>query len=155
MRLAKRSCSTPGCGRLAEDGPRCTTCQKEHRQRHDTQRGSPSARGYTEDHRRLRILCFQRDEWKCVDCGFEPDVVRDARAYGLDEPSTEVILAELRDRWQRGDVHLHGDHDIPIQDRPDLRLDLGNYRTRCSKCHSAKTMREVNATSQRLWSRPD
>jgi hypothetical protein len=48
-------------------------------------------------------------------------------------------------QWSRGEKHLHGDHDTPIQDRPDLRFDLDNYRTRCNECHSAKTMREQNA----------
>jgi hypothetical protein len=75
--------------------------------------------------------------------------VRDSRAYELDEPSTTVILAELRDRWRRSDVHLHGDHDVSIQARPDLRLDLDNYKTRCNRCHDAKTMREMRATQQR------
>jgi hypothetical protein len=31
---------------------------------------------------------------------------------------------------------------VPIEQRPDLRLDLDNLRTRCDRCHLAKTMRE-------------
>ena len=72
--------------------------------------------------------------------------MRGARAYGLDEPATDVILAELRERWRLGLKHLHGDHDVPIDRRPDLRLDLDNYRTLCNECHSVKTLRE-----QRGW----
>jgi 5-methylcytosine-specific restriction endonuclease McrA len=77
-----------------------------------------------------------------VDCGWEPDVVRDSRTYGLDSPPISIILEELRQQWHQGKRHLHGDHDIPIEERPDLRLDLDNYRTRCNECHSAKTIKE-------------
>ena len=142
MRLPKRTCATPGCGKLTDSGPRCVDCQRKNSQRQDARRASPWKRGYTDDHRRLRLLAFERDEWRCVDCGFEPNVIIHARKYDLDAPSTDVILSELRERFRRGDTHLHGDHNVPIQDRPDLRLDLDNYRTRCNKCHSAKTMRE-------------
>jgi hypothetical protein len=143
MQLPKRRCSSAGCPRYAlAKGSHCVLCQKLI----DSRRGSPSRRGYDEQHRRLRILCFQRDDWKCVDCGWEPDTVRDARAYDLGEPPTDAILAELLDRWHRGQRHLHGDHDVPIQTRPDLRRDLDNYKTRCNECHSAKTMREQHGT---------
>jgi hypothetical protein len=146
--LPKRNCSN-GCGRQAEGGGRCAPCQKQTDQR----RGSPTQRGYDKDHRRLRIQCFQRDNWRCVDCGWEPDVIRDCRIYQLDEPPIQVILDELRARWQRNDRHLHGDHDTPIQDRPDLRLDLDNYKTRCNECHSAKTIRE-NPPNPQTWLKP-
>ena len=52
------------------------------------------------------------------------------------------VLAQLRARFHRGERHLHADHQIPIEERPDLRLDLDNLRTRCNLCHAAKTMRE-------------
>jgi 5-methylcytosine-specific restriction enzyme A len=146
MRLAKRACSTPGCAGLAENGPRCEACKKLQDRVYESRRGSPWRRGYDDVHQRLRIQCFQRDGWRCVDCGWEPDVIREARLYGLPEPPTDVILRELRQRFNRDDVHLHGDHDIPIEQRPDLRLDLDNYRTRCNRCHSAKTMRELKGT---------
>jgi 5-methylcytosine-specific restriction endonuclease McrA len=58
------------------------------------------------------------------------------------------VLAELRDRHNRGDRHLHADHQIPVADRPDLRLDLDNLRTRCDGCHRAKTVRETRGTGR-------
>lgn len=78
-----------------------------------------------------------------MDCGWKPDIIRQCAEYALDAPPLEAILDELRIRKNRNDTHLHGEHDIPIQQRPDLRLELDNYRTRCSVCHSAKTMREL------------
>ena len=137
--LPKRSCSK-GCGRLVEGGGPCSECSRKREQ----QRGSSYSRGYDTNHRRLRVQCFQRDGWKCVDCGWEPDVVKDARAYGLEEPPANVILEELRVRWHNNQTHLHGDHDTPIQANPDQRLDVDNYQTRCNECHSRKTMREQN-----------
>jgi hypothetical protein len=65
-----------------------------------------------------------------------------SRTYGLEEPPTSVILEELRKRWHANLRHLHGDHDVPIEQRPDLRLDLDNYKTRCNECHAAKTLIE-------------
>jgi hypothetical protein len=92
------------------------------------------------------VLCFIRDEWRCVDCGWEPNVVRDFRQFGLGPPPTHQVLAELKERFSLGERHLHADHQLTIESRPDLRLDLDNVRTRCNTCHSAKTMREsVNA----------
>jgi 5-methylcytosine-specific restriction endonuclease McrA len=58
------------------------------------------------------------------------------------------VLAELRDRHNRRERHLHADHQVPIEDRPDLRLDLDNLRTRCDGCHRAKTVRETRGTGR-------
>jgi 5-methylcytosine-specific restriction endonuclease McrA len=69
-------------------------------------------------------------------------VVTDFRRFELGPPRVEQVLAELRERFSRGEKHLHADHQIPIEQRPDLRLELDNLRTRCNSCHSAKTMRE-------------
>jgi 5-methylcytosine-specific restriction endonuclease McrA len=43
---------------------------------------------------------------------------------------------------------LHADHQIPVVERPDLRLDLDNLRTRCDRCHRAKTVRETAGTGR-------
>jgi 5-methylcytosine-specific restriction enzyme A len=135
-------CSMPGCPELTLGGP-CQVHRRQQQRGHDMRRGTPTERGYDADHRRLRILCFQRDRWRCVDCGWEPVIVADFRRFELGDPPTDRILAELRDRHNRKERHLHADHQIPISERPDLRLDLDNLRTRCDGCHNAKTMREV------------
>jgi 5-methylcytosine-specific restriction endonuclease McrA len=140
-RVPRHACATPGCSNVTETA-RCTACEKKQQQATDVRRVSRSLRGYDDIHQRLRILCFIRDAWTCVDCGWMPDVVRDAALYGLDEPPQDVILEELRRRFNRNERHLHADHQIPIEQRPDLRRDLDNYQTRCNECHSAKTMRE-------------
>ncbi len=69
----------------------------------------------------------------------------DFRQFELGPAPVEQVLAELRERFSRGERHLHADHQIPITVRPDLRLDLDNLRTRCNTCHSAKTMRELKS----------
>ncbi|MGI8746321.1 MAG: HNH endonuclease [Bryobacteraceae bacterium] len=112
-------------------------------------RGTPLERGYDAHHRRLRVLCFQRDGWRCVDCGWEPDLSADFRRFDLGDPPTDRVLAELRDRHNRGERHLHADHQVPIAERPDLRLDLDNLKTRCDACHRAKTNRETVAGTGR------
>ena len=143
-RLPGRNCSTPQCKGRATHGPKCDDCWRTLSEHNRTaHRLPPSQRGYDDVHRRLRVLAFQRDEWTCVDCGWQPDCIRECRAIGIEDPPTDVILAELRQRRIRNQRHLHGEHDQPIEDRPDLRTDLDNYRTRCSACHSAKTAREI------------
>ena len=137
----KRPCSSPGCRALCEEGSFCP----EHRRQQDKQRGAPPARGYDADHRKLRILSFQRDAWRCVDCGWEPDIVADCRRFDLGEPPVEKVLKELRQRLNRGERHLHADHRIPIAVRPDLRLVLDNFQTLCDRCHNRKTLAETNA----------
>jgi 5-methylcytosine-specific restriction endonuclease McrA len=131
----------PRCPELTPGGP-CEQHRRVRQREHDARRGTPSSRGYNADHRRLRVRCFQRDGWRCVDCGWEPDLVRDFRKYDLGDPPVDRILDELRARFSQHVRHLHADHQIPIEQRPDLRLDLDNLRTRCNLCHGAKTMRE-------------
>ena len=140
--LPKRPCNWPGCKALCDGDAYCP----EHRRRQDERRGTSAERGYDADHRRLRVLCFQRDEWRCVDCGWEPNIVADFRRFGMGTPPVEPVLTELRQRFSLGERHLHADHQIPIAIRPDLRLDLGNMRTRCNTCHSAKTLKEMRAS---------
>ena len=149
-RLPKRSCSTPGCEGHAEHGAKCSKCWTARNRVNDAARPPSYLRGYDQTHQRLRLLCFQRDQWRCIDCGWEPDIVRASRELDLGEPSTANILEELRLRKLNGQRHLHGEHDQPIEERPDLRTDLDNYKTRCNECHGAKTQREMLARGQPL-----
>jgi 5-methylcytosine-specific restriction enzyme A len=140
--LPLQACRQPGCRELCESGY-CAA----HRKKQEQQRGSTAERGYDAAYRRLRVLCFQRDEWRCVDCGWEPNVVVDFRQFGLGSPPAAQVMAELRDRFSQNERHFHADHQIPIAIRPDLRLDLDNLRTRCNICHSAKTLRDSRTNS--------
>jgi hypothetical protein len=142
--LAKRPCSVPGCGVLVASG----RCEK-HAQQLPPPRGKTAERGYGGDHRKLRVPCFERDQWKCVDCGWEPAIVEIFRKAGMPFPPSDRILEELRANFAANMRHLHADHEIPIEDRPDLRLDLDNLRTRCNVCHSAKTSREDHGFGNR------
>lgn len=128
--LAKRPCSV--CGQLG-----CTVHQRDY-----SYRGKTAARGYDAPHKRLKVLCHIRDEWRCVDCGWEPEIVKDFRESGLPAPSTEAVLRSLRIAFAKGERHLHADHQIPIEQAEYLRLDLDNYKTRCNVCHASKTARE-------------
>jgi len=83
-----------------------------------------------------------RDEWRCVDCGWEPEIVRDFRESGLGLPSVEAIIEAGKIAFAKGERHLHADHQIPIEQAEDLKLDLDNYKTRCNVCHASKTARE-------------
>jgi hypothetical protein len=78
-----------------------------------------------------------------------PDLMREwieaqTAAPGVlaDLPPIEKVFEELSTRFHQGKVHLHCDHKIPIEERPDLRLDLDGMQTLCSRCHGAKTMAE-------------
>ena len=83
--------------------------------------------------------------------GGSPDLVRTFREAGLALPPPAQILAELRQRFARGERHLHADHQLSIEKRPDLRLDLDNVRTRCDACHRSKTNREDGGFGRQRW----
>ena len=147
--LPKRTCAEHGCGDTAAAGnPRC---EKHARARaaasnrmYDDARGTTAERGYDGDHRRLRVTCFERDGWRCVKCGWMPPGVFQAQAFGLDILRDQA-LEELRLAFAAGERHLHIDHVLQIERRPDLRLDLSNVQTLCSLCHARKTMAERQA----------
>lgn len=129
------------CGSLVESG-RCAAC----RAKVEAHRGKTAERGYDARFRALRVPCFERDGWRCVDCGWQPDIVRRFHDAGVpDLPSPALVLKELRARFAMGETHLHADHQIQIDVAPGLRLELSNLRTRCNVCHSRKT-REEHAT---------
>ncbi len=105
-------------------------------------RRKTAERGYDAAHQRLRIQCFERDGFRCLVCGWEPEVVQAFREANLPLPPTGEILDFLRREFAAKRRHLHADHEIPIEKRPDLRLDLDNLKTMCSVCHGGKTRRE-------------
>lgn len=144
--LAKRPCSV--CGVLCASG-RCA----EHSQAKQAERETTAGRGYGAAHKRLRVMCFERDEWRCVDCGWEPLIVKDFREAGVPAPSTDLILKQLGVAYARKEQHLHADHQVPIEDNPELALDLDNLRTRCNHCHNAKTAREDGGFGRGFHSR--
>ena len=84
-----RPCSIPGCSALTAGGP-CQSHRVARQREHDVRRGSSCDRGYDAYHRRLRILCFQRDDWRCVDCGWEPDIVADCRRLRPWRPARRI-----------------------------------------------------------------
>ena len=97
-------CPLLGCRELTAGGP-CDANRRTLQREHDARRGTTAERGYDRDHRRLRVRCFQRDAWRCVDCGWEPEVVRLFREVGLGLPSVQTVLAELREAFARGHCH--------------------------------------------------
>lgn len=64
--------------------------------------------------RKVRQLALQRDGGMCQDC-----MDRLRAGYGFRPRRAEL-------------VH----HIIPVEERPDLALDLGNLRSLCSECHN-------------------
>lgn len=115
---------------------------RSHRSSH-APRPVSSQRGYDSTHRAIRILCFLRDDWRCVQCGWEPYMVTMFRDASMGVPPTQRILDELRLNYQAGARHLHADHIQTIDDRPDLRLELSNMQTLCNACHGLKTRAET------------
>jgi len=78
-----------GCRALCDGESYCPEHKRQTRQQHDERRGTSAERGYDASHRRLRVLCFIRDEWRCVDCGWEPNVVMDFRQFEMGPPQVE------------------------------------------------------------------
>jgi len=142
--LPKRGCSEHGCKDVAALGSsRCPTHMRAVQRSYDDRRGTTVERGYDEHHERLRVLCFQRDEWRCRECGWEPDVVQQCRLANIEAPPADVVLEELRQAKNAGERHLHADHVAPISGRNDpRRLDLDNVQTLCDWCHRRKTFKE-------------
>ncbi len=136
-----RACLEPRCPALVPSG-RCAAHQRKRYQQQDANRGTSTDRGYGQGWQPLRVTAFVRDMWRCVQCGWEPELVSAFREAGLGLPSTAALLDILRDRFKRGQKHLHADHILTIEERPELSRELGNIQTLCSVCHGRKTMRD-------------
>ena len=64
--------------------------------------------------KRVRALAMQRDNGMCQDC-----MDRLRAGYGIKPNRAQM-------------VH----HIIPLEERPDLALDLNNLRSLCNECHN-------------------
>ena len=64
--------------------------------------------------KRVRALAMQRDNGMCQDC-----MDRLRAGYGIKPNRAQM-------------VH----HIIPLEERPDLALDLSNLRSLCNECHN-------------------
>ena len=66
--------------------------------------------------KRVRLEALRRDHWMCRDC-----MDRFEAGYGI-KPNRATM------------VH----HVIPLEERPDLALDLDNLRSLCDECHNRR-----------------
>jgi len=112
---ALRPCTHPGCPALLPGGGRCQAHQKAEARAYDERRGSAASRGYDALWRRLRVQFLRQNPLcQCDDCA---------------EGAIRMTLAEVVD------------HIIPIEERPDLRLDWSNLRAMSKRCHDRHTGR--------------
>jgi len=77
------------------------------------------------------------------------------RGYGTDWQKLRAIKIEQDPLCQikthcDGTVATEVDHIIPIEDRPDLRLEWSNLQSACKACNSAKRDREMPTERRRF-----
>jgi 5-methylcytosine-specific restriction protein A len=101
----------PPCGRFVDvrEGSRCPAHAAEFERRRDRARGSPEARGYDWDWRKLRLRVLDRDGWLCQ-----------VRLPVCTVDATTV------------------DHVVPLA-RGGARLDPANCRAACGPCNSSRS----------------
>jgi len=109
-RRAKRPCSKPGCGRLA-DGRYCDRHPNDDRKQADRRRGSSTKRGYGYRWQKYREQYLKE----------HPLCVMDCEAEGRVTASTTV------------------DHIIPHKGDQELFWDPDNHHAGCKTCHDRKT----------------
>jgi len=134
------------CRRCGETCPHdksglCIECQAIAPQNRDCDRESSRDRGYDAKWEKLRRQVLIRDQFTCLDCGWQPTLVELALEAGAKVPVAEVF-EELRRRYRARQPHLIVDHKIPIRTNKALRLKLGNLQTLCDGCHVKKTAME-------------
>jgi len=109
----KTPCNHIGCTRTVR-GRYCDEHKQETRKLSEDRRGTAAQRGYDADWKKLRDW-YVRQHPLCEDC-LEEGIVNGK--------SIEV------------------DHVIPIDVKPELRLDANNLRSRCRRHHRLKTARD-------------
>ncbi len=90
------------------------------RKQYDAWRGSPAERGYGRDWQKVRAAVL------------------------ADEPLCRACMKRGR-VTEANEVH----HELPICDRPDLRLVRSNLWPLCKSCHSSITAREQTPRTMR------
>jgi 5-methylcytosine-specific restriction protein A len=110
----KTICRYPGCGRIVR-GRFCQEHRRAYRRAAGAGRATSAQRGYDARWRRLRRWYIQQQPL-CEDC--------------LEENMVNVQYLEV-------------DHIVPIDIRPDLRLEPTNLRTRCRMHHRQKTLQDM------------
>jgi 5-methylcytosine-specific restriction protein A len=121
----KTPCRHPGCPNLAR-ARFCEDHAKDNKRPAEHRRGTAAERGY--DHHWIRIAEQRRelDSYLCQPC-LEQGRLEEARTV---------------------------DHIIPVQIRPDWRLEIGNTQVICDACHKQKThqdnLRYGSSTATRL-----
>jgi 5-methylcytosine-specific restriction endonuclease McrA len=125
---------------------RCAEHTQKQKRLYESERrergGTTKQRGYAGDWPRLRLQAFVRDEWRCRQCGWEPNVVRECRLAGVDAPPADVIQRELAANLARGEPYLIGDHIKPSRGDSAKHHDLDNVQTLCDRCHGHKSSLE-------------
>lgn len=110
----KTVCRYPGCSKSTRN----TWCEEHARESsrpRNVQRPTAHARGYDHAWRRIRNRYIKANPF-CEVC---------------DRERNKIVMR-----------NLEVDHVIPIEQRPDLRLDWNNLQTLCRKCHARKTQND-------------
>lgn len=128
-----------GGGQCPDDALPGGYCQAHTRRKFT--RDKEVRKHYGSQHKRLRIMAFRRDEWRCTSCGWIPKCIRLHLEFmdQLSFPSEEQIMEELTALYHRGDNHLQADHIQDVETHPELAQNLENYRTLCRDCHALVT----------------
>jgi 5-methylcytosine-specific restriction endonuclease McrA len=110
MQRLKRICSYPGCHRAVR-ARYCDDHASESQRPRDVRRATNTQRGYDAAWRKKRAEYI--------------------KAHPLCEDCLEIGKVNGR--------NIEVDHIIPIEVRPDLRLEDSNLRSRCRRHHKLKT----------------
>lgn len=100
----------------------------------------------------IRHLAFERDKFKCLECGCQPKEVRRHKGWIprlrmqnkiINGNSTTIgWYCDLKNRLEyviEVDISkLNGDHIVPVS-IGGAELDVNNVQTLCVKCHKEKT----------------
>jgi 5-methylcytosine-specific restriction enzyme A len=131
---AQHNCTTPGCRELVRGRAKCP----RHTQDVERRRGSPFARGYDTDWRRVRAEHIAANPWcaECLKICVSCRRVESEHGKPSFNPHETPCPAFTPTQTQATQV----DHATPFQGEDDpLRLDPANLVSMCASCHGRKT----------------